>query len=133
VGEPFALSCPSAVALALWERHSLQPEAHAAFGKEIDRIEHFGSYACRNVYGRSSGPRSQHATANAFDIAGFVLEDGTRIRVLADWKEGSPGSDFLQAVRDGACHFFDTVLSPDYNAAHRDHLHVDLGSWGACH
>jgi len=42
----------------------------------------------------------------------------------------------LQAVRGGACGYFTTVLSPDYNAAHADHFHLDqakrLGGWGAC-
>ena len=28
--------------------------------------------------------------------------------------------------------WFDAVLSPDYNAAHRDHLHLDRGRYRAC-
>jgi hypothetical protein len=24
------------------------------------------------------------------------------------------------------------VLSPDYNAAHRNHFHVDVGPWWVC-
>ncbi len=43
----------------------------------------------------------------------------------------------LREVRDGACDLFATVLSPDYNAAHRDHLHLDQAErgemgWRAC-
>ncbi|MDP1909506.1 MAG: extensin family protein, partial [Hyphomicrobium sp.] len=34
-------------------------------------------------------------------------------------------------VRDGACRLFSTTLSPDYNAAHADHLHFDQASRGA--
>ena len=34
-------------------------------------------------------------------------------------------------VRDGACDLFATVLSPDYNAAHADHLHFDQAMRGA--
>nr|MBA3526869.1 extensin family protein [Sphingomonas sp.] len=37
---------------------------------------------------------------------------------------------FLREVRDGACRLFPTVLSPDYNAAHRDHLHLDVANRG---
>src|SRR4051794_6583756 len=81
VDPPFALSCRSAVALALWERHVLQPAASATFGQPVARLLHFGSYACRNVYGLPDARRSQHATADALDVAGFVLADGTRIRV----------------------------------------------------
>ena len=82
------------------------------------------------IYGRDSGDWSEHATANAIDIAGFVIEDGTRISVLRDWDAGERGR-FLDDVRDGACDLFATVLSPDYNAAHRDHLHLDQASRGA--
>ena len=33
-------------------------------------------------------------------------------------------------VRDGACRLFSTVLSPGYNAAHADHLHLDQAERG---
>src|SRR5690606_4808655 len=92
VGEPFALSCRSALALAMWERHALQQAATTHLGSPVARIEHFGSYSCRNLYGREGGRRSRHATADAFDIAGFVLEDGRRVRVLGDWAAGDDAS-----------------------------------------
>ncbi|MGH8174782.1 MAG: extensin family protein [Steroidobacter sp.] len=132
VTESFSLSCRAAVSLALWERHVLQPAAQAHFGLPVTRIEHFGSYACRNVYGRSNATRSRHATAEAFDIAGFILADGARIRVISDWKAEGAASRFLHDVRDGACRFFDGVLSPDYNEAHRDHFHFDRGPYRVC-
>ena len=130
VGEAFTLSCRSAVALALWEHHVLQPAARVHFGAGVARLEHLGSYACRNVYGRKDAPLSRHASADAIDIAGFVLENGRRIRVERDWKGGDGA--FLRDVRDGACRVFEGVLGPDYNAAHRDHLHFDRGGWRVC-
>jgi hypothetical protein len=132
IGEEVSLSCRTALSLALWERHVLQPAAHKYFGAQVTRIEHFGSYSCRNVYGRSSARRSRHATAEAWDVAGFVLADGRRIRVARDWQGTGPAGAFLREVRDGACQFFDGVLSPDYNAAHRDHLHLDRGPHRMC-
>ena len=39
---------------------------------------------------------------------------------------------FLRDVRDGACSVFDSVLGPEYNAAHRDHFHVDRGGYRMC-
>ena len=136
VGEPFALSCRSALALAMWERHALQQAAAAHLDSAVTRIEHFGSYSCRNLYGREGGRRSRHATADAFDIAGFVFEDGRRVRVLGDWETGegaaSPEAAFLRDVRDGACDWFDIVLGPDYNAAHADHFHFDRGGGRIC-
>lgn len=132
LGEPVSLSCRAALSLALWERHVLRSAANQSFGQEIVAIEHFGSYACRNVYGRERGRRSQHATADAFDMAGFVLANGRRIRIVADWSGDSPEASFLREVHAGACRFFDAVLGPDYNAAHRDHLHLDRGSFRTC-
>ena len=124
-------SCAVAAALALWEWHVVQPAALEHFGRKVTAIEHFGSYSCRRMYGRSEGSWSEHSTANAVDIAAFRLEDGTRISVVRDWEGGPRKAEFLRDVRDGACRLFATVLSPDYNEAHRDHLHLDQAERGA--
>nr|WP_277933537.1 MULTISPECIES: extensin family protein [unclassified Pseudomonas] len=128
----FLASCPLAVAFALFERHSLQPAAQAVFGQAVTRVDHLGSFACRNMYNRADGRLSQHASANALDIAGFRLADGRSISVLKDWPGTGDSARFLRQVRDGACDDFNVVLSPDYNAAHRNHFHLDMGRWGVC-
>lgn len=145
VGEPFSLSCRAALSWAMWERHELQPAARRHLGTEVRAIEHRGSYACRNLYGEDGRRRSQHATADAVDLAGFVLADGRRVRVLRDWQASAapavasaqaddPADEarFLRAVRDGACRWFDAVLGPDYNSAHADHFHFDRGRARIC-
>lgn len=137
-GYPFSpapppTTCAAAIALELWRRETVQSEARTIFGKEVARIEHLGAFSCRRMYGREDGPWSEHATGNAVDIAAFVLDDGTRIGVLADWNGSDPDKAlFLRRVRDGACRAFSTVLSPEYNAAHADHLHFDMAQrgWG---
>lgn len=123
-------SCPVAASLHLFEQR-LQFAALRHFNSRVSTVEHFGSYSCRRLYGRSEGEFSEHATADAIDIAGFRLADGTRIRVLNDWSGGGPKAEFLREVRDGACPLFSTVLSPDYNEAHRDHLHLDQAQRGS--
>lgn len=128
----FLASCPLAVAYALFDIHALQPAAQQVFGQKVTQVDHLGTFACRNVYNRSEGRLSQHASANALDIAGFRLADGRRISVLKDWKEAADDGRFLRLVRDGACKNFNTVLSPDYNAAHRNHFHLDMGGWRVC-
>ncbi len=128
----FLASCPLAVAFALFERHSLQPAAQAVFGQAVTRVEHLGSFACRNIYNRAEGRLSQHASANALDIAGFRLADGRSISVLKDWTGQGDKARFLRQVRDDACDDFNVVLSPDYNAAHRNHFHLDMGRWSVC-
>lgn len=149
VGEAFALSCPAALSLAMWERHALQQAALDQLDARVEAIEHFGSYACRNLYGEPARRRrSRHATADALDIAGFVLDDGRRVRVIEHWRPRtsapagetrasraaglSPEARFLHAVHDGACRYFDVVLGPDYNRAHVDHFHFDRGQGRVC-
>jgi len=128
----FLASCRLAVSFALFEHHALQPAAQAVYGLAVTRVDHLGSFACRNVYGRENGRLSQHASANALDIAGFRLADGRTISVLKDWPKDNQDARFLRQVRDGACDVFSVVLSPDYNAAHRNHFHLDVGPWWVC-
>lgn len=132
VGTPFPLSCRTAVALALWERHSLHPAASTHLDDSVVRIEHLGSYACRNISGRSDDARSRHATADAIDIAGFVLGSGKRIRVATDWGGEGREARFLREIHAGACQVFDGVLGPAYDHAHRDHFHLDRAGPRAC-
>jgi hypothetical protein len=120
-----AVTCPVAAALEIWRRDSVAPAARDILGSELARIEHLGAFSCRRMYGGAEGPWSEHATANAIDIAAFVLEDGQRISVLKDWDGTEAEKRFLRTVRDGACGSFATVLSPEYNAAHADHFHLD--------
>lgn len=127
-------TCSMAASLQLWLDRA-QQSARETMGSSIARIDHLGAYSCRRMYGRDSGPWSEHATGNAIDIAGFLLEDGTRISVLRDWNADGDKAAFLRGVREDACDVFGTVLSPDYNAAHRDHFHLDQaprGFGGVC-
>ncbi|MFQ6572413.1 extensin family protein [Pseudomonas sp. UM16] len=128
----FLASCPLAVAYALFERHALQPAAQRVFSQAVVQVDHLGSFACRNVYNRKNARLSQHASANALDIAGFRLVDGQRINLLSDWKGEGAKARFLREVHAGACDSFNTVLGPDYNSAHRNHFHLDMGLWQIC-
>jgi len=132
---PFTLSCRAAVSLALWEQHVVLPEARRLLGSDVTRLDHYGSYACRNVYGREGARISQHAGADALDVAGFRTRDGRRITVAAHWGDVGdtrPQAQFLRAVHQGACRFFDGALGPGYNQAHADHLHLDRGPFSLC-
>ncbi|SDF88223.1 Uncharacterized conserved protein [Thalassobaculum litoreum DSM 18839] len=130
---PVHLTCPMAAALYLWERDIVAPAAVKYLSSRLVRIDHMGTYSCRRRQGGSSNRPSEHATANAIDVSGFRLEDGRRVTVLGDWSQGTTAERaFLREIRDRACGLFQVVLSPDYNAAHRDHFHLDMGDWGVC-
>jgi hypothetical protein len=127
------MACPVAAALAMWEWNVVQPAALRRFGSRVVSFEHFGTYNCRDIAGGAT--LSEHAHARAIDIAGFVMANGKRVTVARDWTGKDREAAFLRDVRDGACRLFSTTLSPDYNAAHRDHLHVDeaaRGGWSVC-
>ena len=125
------MQCPLAVRYVIWDRQVLQPAAQEVFGSRVARVENFGSYSCRRIYGSTevNDRPSEHARANALDVAAVRLEDGRTVSVALDWggqgPAGTDGERFLKRLRDGACRVFSTVLTPDYNAAHRDHLHLD--------
>jgi len=128
-----ATTCPVAAALEIWRSKSVEPAAQEIFGAPLARMEHMGVYNCRRIRGGSE-TWSQHATGNAIDISAFVLEDGTRISLLRDWDGAADKARFLRRLRDDACGVFATVLSPDYNALHADHFHLDQDArWtGVC-
>ena len=129
-----AIQCALARTLTVWTREAVQPSARQVFGSPVVRLESFGSYSCRNIKGRPqmAGTRSEHATANAVDISGFILADGRRITVESGWDGPEDERRFLRSIRESACKRFQTVLSPDFNAAHQDHLHFDLGRGPFC-
>ncbi|MET0238374.1 MAG: extensin family protein [Sphingobium sp.] len=123
------ITCPVAARFTAWVRYGVLPAARLLLKSEVVKVETFGTYACRNIVGNPSmaGKRSEHAHANAIDISAFILADGRRITVEKDWAAGSPGAEFLRRVHQSACKRFDTVLGPNYNAAHYNHFHFDMG------
>ncbi len=124
------VACPMAQLFAGWSRFGAGRAAQQLLGSDLVGIETMGSYACRNVAGSSR--RSAHAQANAIDVSAFVLADGRRISVESGWAGTRAEREFLRAVHESACRRFGTVLGPNYNAAHRDHLHLEANGSGFC-
>jgi hypothetical protein len=129
------VACPLADTLAAWARYGVDRAAREMLGSPLLRIETMGSYNCRDIAG--SAKRSAHATAQAVDVSAFVLADGRRVSVLADWDGGTFAEQrFLRVIHASACKRFGTILGPEYNAAHRDHFHLEApgvsGAKGFC-
>lgn len=134
---PVETRCEVALRFAYWERHGLSPAARAVFGEGIARIEHQSSYNCRAMRtGRDQAEDAErlslHATAEAIDVTGVVLESGRRVRLVEGWSGAGDEAAFLRAARDSACRWFATVLGPDYNRLHADHFHLQSRGWGLC-
>ncbi len=124
------VACPLAESFAGWARYGVDRAARQILGSPLVRIETMGSYSCRNVAG--SGRLSAHARAEAIDVSAFILSDGRRISVLKDWNGNSAEKKFLRVIHDSACKRFGTVLGPNYNAAHQNHFHLELGDGRFC-
>jgi hypothetical protein len=124
-------TCTMALALARFET-IVQDEAMRTFNKRVVKINHIGTYACREM-AAYKGWVSEHSYANAIDLVSFVLEDGRTIEVL---KHFAPAVDppktkeatFLRAIARRAFNeeVFSTVLTPYFDKLHANHFHVDL-------
>ena len=127
------MTCELAAAMALWRRQSLEPAAREIFGAGVAQVDHLGVYACRRVNSGAEGRVSAHASAAAIDIAGIRLTNGRRITVARDWtRTETAEARYLRRIRNDACRIFGATLSPDYNALHADHLHLEAGGGRMC-
>ena len=117
------MTCPVAEALSRWTVDALTKEAERHLQQSPTKVLIGTSYECRNQ--RSGAKLSEHAFANAVDIMGFEFAKRGPLTV-AFQPENSPEAAFQDAVRKGACSHFTTVLGPGSDAAHADHLHLDL-------
>ena len=126
------MQCPLSIGSYIWMRE-LDTLALKHLGSDVMKIHHFGTYSCRRQNGNSSGEWSEHAFANAWDITAFELSDGRMISIHKDWKGNDKArKKFLRDARNAACKIFRVTLSPDFNAAHHDHFHVDMGPNKSC-
>lgn len=123
-------TCPIVAAIVTWENHVVHKNAMKYFNQDVKEITHYAMFSCRNVAGTSK--RSEHSKANAIDVSAFTLKNGDKISVLDHWYDRGPKGQFLRAVFQDSCKVFTGAMGPNSDAAHRDHFHFDMGSWGFC-
>lgn len=128
----FLASCPLALSATMFIHQRAVPLARTTLGSGLTRINHLGSYACRNIYNRKDARLSEHATADALDISGFGFAGGQQVSVLKGWKAEGKGPQYLHDVFAAGCPFFGNSLGPDYNAAHANHFHLGMRGYGLC-
>jgi hypothetical protein len=112
--------------------------------RDIAEVTDYGVYNYRCI-GGGTPPNcpngiSQHAYAMAIDLAGFTTSDTTYFSVNDDWVIDPDAEDTCDAPtvegKDRFLHelicelkaadVWKIVLTPNYNADHRNHFHVDL-------
>jgi hypothetical protein len=127
---PVTTTCAMASALPGWVAR-VDGYASAMLESGLAQINTGPGYMCRLRNNGETGPVSEHGFANALDISGFGLADGRTIAVKTSWLPGNaPEGRLLRLAHDAACSDFTTVLGPEANADHDDHLHFDLGCHG---
>jgi len=124
-GEP-KLRCEVALALAKWSREVVKPAARLHLQDDLSKILISTSYQCRRRNNAATGKVSEHGFANGVDVMGFKLKDGGKMFIAPRLDSIEPARAFQAAVRGGSCAYFTTVLGPTTNAAHANHLHLDL-------
>jgi hypothetical protein len=124
--EPATVTCSVANTFNSWVENSVQPQAENIYGERVVAVKVAASYACRPRNNVRGAKLSEHGMGNAIDIAAFTLASGKEVTVLGDYYSGGKDGKFLKAVRGEACGPFHTVLGPGSDAAHKDHLHMDL-------
>ncbi|WP_245310311.1 extensin family protein, partial [Bradyrhizobium jicamae] len=115
------LRCTMASALADWIRKDIAPLAQR-LGSAISDIDNFDSFECRGRNRIVGAKLSEHGRANALDVRGFKLADGTFISLT----DRTVPRGLRETVLHSACTRFPTVLGPGSDWYHEDHIHLDL-------
>lgn len=130
LSSPVITNCEMASALPGWVA-AVDGYATSALDSPLAEVATGTSYMCRKRNNADAGFTSEHGFANAVDVTGFTLEDGRSIGVEGDWMPAAaPEGRLLRFAHDAGCTGFTTVLGPEANAEHHDHLHLDLGCHG---
>ncbi|PZU88833.1 MAG: extensin [Shinella sp.] len=127
--EPEAtLRCGTALKLARMTRDMLEPATRLALPDKgsLTSVHHASAYVCRNRNGAEGGKISEHARGNAIDISSLEFEKGTVPMSIVRPEDSDFPAAFQRSLNAFACLYFRTVLSPGSDAAHQDHLHLDI-------
>lgn len=123
------IDCRLAKSFVLWVGGVVAPVLAENFSSGLKTVKTGSGFECRNRNREAAGKLSAHALGLALDISGFELANG---RVLSFGSSGDPAAQAaLQTIRTAACGWFTTVLGPGSDAAHENHLHLDIQQHGA--
>jgi len=113
INPPAMLNCAMVATLHTWVETTLQPAAQASLGAPIARLRNASGYVCRKRNGSlfHGDKLSEHALANAVDIAGFVTADGRSIDVARFW--GPTRRDEREAERIAAARAKEGKTEPE--------------------
>lgn len=131
--KPLILDCSLVVSLAEMGPHLT---AHG-----IQRATYSSSYQRRRV--RGSKRWSKHSFGLAIDVHALMGDELGKVTVRDDYEQGlgdnenclgQPLTQGGAILRDIHCHFeasgkFHSILTPDYDAGHYNHFHIEAEPW----
>jgi hypothetical protein len=115
------LRCTMASAIADWVRTDVADLA-AQQNSEPAVLDNFDSYECRGFNRIPGAHLSEHGRANALDVRSIKLLNGTSIGLT----DRSVPREVRESMLHAVCTRFTTVLGPDSDWYHEDHIHLDL-------
>lgn len=127
----FLASCPLALSSALFISQQARPLTKRYTGSDLARIDHLGSFACRNIITALTRAAVNMPRREALDIAALRLANGERVTVLNGWKAATT-QPRLKAMLAASCGYYGNGLGPEYNAAHANHFHLGMRGFGLC-
>jgi hypothetical protein len=123
------LACRFAERLGRFVGDLAAPLVAGRLAVELKAVRTGPGYECRNRNRAATGHLSAHALGLAVDVETFELANGKTLPVKPDGDER--GEAVVAAIRTAACGWFTTVLGPGSDAAHTDHMHVDIQTHGS--
>jgi hypothetical protein len=123
------LSCRFGERFGHWLRDLVAPLIAGELAVELRSVRTGPAYECRNRNRSEAGKISAHASGLAADVASFELANGRTLAVKPNEDEHLRAT--VDAIRIAACGWFTTVLGPGSDAAHADHMHVDILQHGS--
>jgi hypothetical protein len=118
---PPTLRCPMAEAVVQWLREDVAPVARE-LGAGLKSVAADTSFECRSRNHIAGAKLSEHGHANAIDLRGITLTDGTVFR----FTDAAADREARESLRKSACARFTTVLGPGSDGYHETHIHLDL-------
>jgi hypothetical protein len=115
------LRCPMAETVVRWIRQEVAP-AITTLGSPAHTIVTAASYDCRERDRVPGAKLSEHGRANALDLRGLKLANGTAVSLT----DKAASKEFRELIRQSACNTFSTVLGPGSDDFHNSHIHLDL-------
>lgn len=125
LSQPAIIDCTTAKSLHNWVENGIRP-AVGKIGGGLAGLEVAASYNCRTRNNQKGAKVSEHGRGHAVDLSGVRLANGEVISVLKGWKSRPK---VVKAIHRSACGTFGTVLGPNSDRFHQDHIHVDTARY----